>query len=180
MERGFGPSVVSGAVNGTAAWSAYALLEFGFASVLFRLSRPHAVFSTWHWKLTAMLFLGYLIAGPVCGALAGAGAWTLRRRVRISVAAAAPFTVVLAFGLHVAVNSEARRFWLLVASGVLGALLLIRPWNDRAGWLTNYWMISVLLLGLGQVLGLREMGVAGQLGARLDVATWLLAAFLLG
>ena len=180
MERGFGPSVVSGAVNGTAAWSAYALLEFAFASVLFRLSRPHAVFSTWHWKLTAMLFLGYLVAGPICGALAGAGAWVLRRKVRISIEAAATLTLVLAFGLHVAVNAEARGFWLLAASGVFVALLLVRPWNDWAGWLTNYWMVSLLLLGLGQVLGLREMGVAGQLGARLDVASLLLAAFLLG
>ena len=155
-------------------------MEFAFASVLFRLSRPHAVFSAWHWKLTAILVLGYLIAGPVCGALAGAGAWILRRKVRISVEAAATLTLVIAFGLHIAVNAEARRFWLLAASGVFGALLLIRPWNDRAGWLTNYWMVSVLLLGLGQVLGLREMGVAGQLGARLGVATLLLAAFLLG
>ena len=179
MEKDFRRSVVSGAIHGTAAWSAYALLEFAFASVLFRLSRPHAVFSTWHWKLTAMLFLGYLIAGPICGALAGAGAWILRRRVRVSVEAAATLTLVLAFGLHVAVNPEARRFWLLAAAGGLGALLLIRPWNDRAGWLTNYWIVSGLLLGIGQLIGLREMGVAGQLGARLGVARLLLQAFLL-
>src|SRR4029434_429928 len=127
MERGVGASVVSGAIYGTAAWSAYALLEFAFASVLFRLSRPHAVFSTWHWKLTAMLFLGYLIAGPICGALAGAGAWILRRKVRIPVEAAATLTLVLAFGLHVAVNAEARRFWLLAASSAFAALLLVRP-----------------------------------------------------
>ena len=74
MEKAFGRSVVSGALHGTAAWSAYALLEFAFASVLFRLSRPHAVFSTWHWKLTAMLFLGYLIAGP------SAVRWPARQR----------------------------------------------------------------------------------------------------
>jgi hypothetical protein len=170
MEKGFRRSVISGAIHGTAAWSAYALLEFAFASVLFRLSRPHAVFSTWHWKLTAMLFFGYLFAGPICGALAGAGAWILRRKVRISVEAAATLTLVLAFGLHGAVNAEARRFWLLAASGVFCALLLIRSWNNRAGWLTNYWIVSGLLLGIGQLIGLREMGVAGQLGARLG---WL-------
>src|SRR5258708_1414345 len=85
VNGGFGRSVASGALHGAAAWSAYALLEFLFASVLFRLARPHAVFSAWHWKLTAMLFLGYLIAGPVCGALAGAAAWTLRRRTQLSV-----------------------------------------------------------------------------------------------
>ena len=59
------------------------------------------------------------------------------------------------------------------------ALLLIRSWNNRAGWLTNYWIVSGLLLGIGQLIGLREMGVAGQLGARLGVASLLLEAFLL-
>jgi len=180
MERGFGPSVVSGAIHGAAAWSAYALLEFAFASVLFRLSRPHAVFSAWHWQLTTILVLGYLIVGPICGALAGAAAWLLRPRVRISTESAATFTLIVAFALHVGVNGHASQFWLLAASSVLGALLLIRQWNDRVGWLTNYWIVSVLLLGLGQVLGLREMGVAGQLGARLGLATLLLAASLLG
>src|SRR5713101_343812 len=180
MRPGFGLSVATGALHGTAVWSAYALLEFAFASVLFRLSRPHAVFSAWHWKLTARLFLGYLIAGPICGALAGAAAWILRGKVRISVDAAATFTLVLAFGMHVGVDAAANRFWLLAASSVFGGLLLIRRWNDRAGWLTNYWIVSGLLLGFGQVLGFQEMGFAGQLGARLGVATWLLAAFLLG
>jgi hypothetical protein len=112
MERGFGASVASGALHGTAAWSAYALLEFAFASILFRLSRPHAVFSSWHWKLTAMLFLGYLIAGPICGAVAGATAWILRRHVQVSVQAAATFTLVFAFGLHVWANADGSRFWL--------------------------------------------------------------------
>ena len=176
MERGLGPSVAAGALEGTAVWSAYALLEFAFASVLFRLSRPHAIFSSWHWKLTAMLFLGYLIAGPICGALAGAAAWILR----ISVETAATLTLVLAFGLHVWVTPEASRFWLLCASSLFAGLLLVRRWTDKASWLTNYWIVSFLLLGLGQVLGLKEMGVAGQLGARLGMATLALAIFLLG
>src|SRR5258708_33295761 len=122
MNGGFGRSVASGALHGAAAWSAYALLEFVFASVLFRLARPHAVFSTWHWNLTAMLFLGYLIAGPVCGAVAGAVAWTLRRKMQISVEAAAGFTLVFAFGLHLALNARAGRVWLLVAATLCGAL----------------------------------------------------------
>ena len=44
--------------------------------------------------------------------------------------------------------------------------------------LTNYWIVSGLLLGLGQVLGLQEMGVASQLGARLGVATKVLTVLL--
>jgi hypothetical protein len=177
MERGFGRSVAFGALQGAAAWSAYALLEFTFASVLFRLTRPHAVFSAWHWKLTAMLVLGYLIVGPICGALAGAAAWMLRGKVRVSVAGAATFTLVLAFGLHIVMSTQDSRFWLLAATSVLGALLLVRQWNDGAGWLTNYWIVSGLLLGIGQLIGLQVMGVAGQLGARLGVARLLLEAF---
>src|ERR1035438_6971952 len=100
MEKNFGRSVASGALYGAAAWSAYALLEFLFSSVLFRLARPHAIFSSWHWKLTAMLLLGYLIAGPLCGAAAGAAAWMLRRRVQLSVEAAATFTLGLGFAGH--------------------------------------------------------------------------------
>jgi arylsulfatase A-like enzyme len=178
MKEGLGRSVASGVIFGAAAWSAYALLEFLFASVLFRLARPHAVFSTWHWRLTAMLLLGYLIAGPVCGALAGVAAWILRRKVQISIEAAASFTLVFAFGLHLVLNGEAGGFWLLSAAGAFAALLLIPQLHDKAGWLTNYWIVSGLLLGLGQVLGLQEMGVASQLGARLGVASKVLTVLL--
>jgi arylsulfatase A-like enzyme len=180
MERGLGRSVASGALQGAAVWSAYALLEFLFASVLFRLARPHAVFSAWHWKLTAMLLLGYLSAGLACGSVAGVSAWILRRRAALSIEALASFTLVLAFGLHVALSTVASRFWLLGAAGVFGALLLSSRWRDRAGWLTNYWVVSGLLLGFGQEFVFQEMGVASQLGARLGVASMLLAVLLLG
>src|SRR6476659_1359281 len=103
MEQTFGRSVASGALHGAAVWSAYALLEFVFASVLFRLTRPHAVFSTWHWNLTALLLLGYLIVGFACGALAGAAARSLRR-FQLSIESAATFTLVFAFGLHLVEN----------------------------------------------------------------------------
>jgi hypothetical protein len=83
----------------------------------------------------------------------------------VSVEAAATFSVVLAFGLHLALNAEPHRFWLLAATCLLCALLLIPQWNQRAGWLTNYWVVSGLLLGFGQELGFQEMGLASQLGA---------------
>ena len=146
--------------------------------MLFRLVRPHAIFSWWHWKLTAMLLLGYLIAGLVSGAAAGATAWILRRRTQISAAAAATFTLVLAFALNLALHTEAHRFWLLGACGVFGGLLLIPRWNARAGWLTNYWIVSGLLLGFGQEFVFQEMGVASQLGARLGMASIVLAVLL--
>jgi arylsulfatase A-like enzyme len=180
MRIGFGRSVALGTLHGVAAWSAYGLLEFLFSSVLFRVVRPHAVFASWHWKLTAILLLGYLVAGLAFGAAAGAAVWMWRRRVQVSGAAAATFSVVLAFGLHLALNAEPHRFWLLAATGLLGALLLIPQWNQRAGWLTNYWIVSGTLLGFGQELGFQEMGLASQLGARLGLASIVLAILLLG
>src|ERR1035441_5158495 len=181
-ESDFGRSVVSGAISGAAAWSAYALLEFVFASVLFRLTRPYAVFTAWHWQFTAMLLLGYLTVGIGCGAAAGAAAWMSRRSVHLNIESAATFTLVLAFGLHLLFWRKANpsRFWLLAAAGVFGALLLIPRWGGRAGWLTNCWIVSGLLLGFGQELGLKGMGVASQLGAPLGKATIILAALLLG
>src|SRR5437899_12733147 len=112
MEKPFGRSVASGALQGAAVWSAYALLEFVFASVVFRLTRPHAVFSTWHWNLTAQLLLGYLILGLACGALAGAASWTLRGSLQLSVESAATLMLVLAFGLHLAWNTGTSQLWL--------------------------------------------------------------------
>ena len=103
--------------------------------------------------------------------------WSLRR-FQLSVESAATFTLVFAFGLHLAWNAGTSQIWLLAAAAAFASLLLIRRWNDGAGWLTNYWVVAGLLLGFGQLLGLREMGVANQLGARLGIASLVLAAIL--
>ena len=52
--------LVSGAIYGAAAWSAYAVVEFVFSSVLFRVTRPYSGFTAWHWKLTGLLMIGFL------------------------------------------------------------------------------------------------------------------------
>ncbi len=180
VQKDLGRTVAAGALHGAAAWSAYALLEFLLSSVVFRLARPHAVFSSWHWTLTAILLLGYLIAGSVCGAAAGAAAWLLRPRVHLPVEAAATFTLLFAFGLHLALDPQARSPWLVAAAAAFGVLLLVPRWRTGTGWLTNYWIMSGLLLGLGQELVFKAMGVASQLGAPVTVASIALAVLLLG
>src|SRR5215510_9949071 len=60
-----------GAFWGAAAWSAYAVVEFAFSSLLFGFTRPYAVFPAWHFQLTALLVLAYLVIGPVTGAIGG-------------------------------------------------------------------------------------------------------------
>jgi arylsulfatase A-like enzyme len=179
MHKDFGRNVASGALRGAAAWSAYALLEFLLSSVIFRIVRPHAIFSSWHWTLTAALMLGYLIAGSLCGAVAGAAIWLLRSRVILPVEAAATFTLLLAFGLHLALDSQADSPWLLAAVVVLGVLLLVPRLRTATGWLTSYWVMPGLLLGLGQLLVIKDMGVASQLGAPVKLASIALTALLM-
>src|SRR5262245_50278049 len=64
-------SIARGALFGAGTWSAYAVTEFVFSSVVFRLSRPYAIFPVWHWGLTALIVVGYLVWGVMAGLLAG-------------------------------------------------------------------------------------------------------------
>src|SRR6266700_3180053 len=73
------PQIGVGAMFGAAAWSAYAVAEFIFSSVVFRYSRPYAVFTSWHWAPTAYLILGYLVCGLLSGALVGLVVARLRK-----------------------------------------------------------------------------------------------------
>src|SRR5689334_7105493 len=68
-----------GALFGASAWAAYAVTEFVFTSVVFRLTRPYAEFTTWHWGLNALVAGGYLAVGLVLGALTGLILWAMRR-----------------------------------------------------------------------------------------------------
>ncbi|MEO8595845.1 MAG: sulfatase [Candidatus Solibacter sp.] len=173
-------SVASGAWTGTAVWSAYALVEFLFSSVVFRLTRPHATFSSWHWALTAGLLLGYVVAGALCGAAGAVAGWLVRSRALVEVEVAATLSLLAAFGLHLVFNFQSNSPWLMLVTLILGGLLVIPAWRTGTGWLTNYWIVSGLLLGLGQVLALQGMGVASQLGARLGLASLALWVILGG
>ncbi len=165
--------VAAGAIYGAAAWSAYAVVEFVFSSVLFRLTRPYSLFTAWHWKLTSLLAIGYLIAGPLRGTLAGLRIWRLRDSASVRVHPArvlelgASLTLALAFTINLAAVHELPYggIWMLL-SGVAFIILLAAGigsarWIDRPGLLTNYWVISGLWLGLGQKFAL-ESNMAAQ------------------
>jgi arylsulfatase A-like enzyme len=183
--------VFGGAAYGAAAWSAYAVVEFLSSSVLFRLTRPYATFTPWHWKLTGELLLGFLVVGPILGAVAGFLLWLLRNTegVRVSprraLEIAASLTLSLAFLVNVLLapgnTNGSTRLWL----SALGFVLLLavslrsRTWMDRIGLLANPWIISGLLLGLGQYFALADMMAAAQLGARIGSWSMLLGIALL-
>jgi arylsulfatase A-like enzyme len=159
-------------------------VEFVFSSVIFRTTRPYSIFTTWHWKLTAELLLAYLAIGLASGALAGYLVWLKRdgEAVRTNPARAlelaAAVTLALGFEVHVlmAQGTQHGGMWLQLAAVIFLLLLLVAlrsvQWMNRLGLLTNYWVISGLLLGVGQEHSLLEMDSAAQLGA--SIQKWAL------
>lgn len=183
--------LVGGILHGVAGWSAYAAIEFAISSIVFGILRPYATFTPWHWRLTAILLAGFGIAGALAGLLAGLLVWFVRRRsldvrqVPDVLQKTAGLTVTLAFLANLLAGfGDAQGYVPLFVVGVLLAgvqiaAVLSDRWRERAGLLANYWVTAALLLGAGTEIKLREMGVAGQLGARLDVWSWALGAALL-
>ena len=175
--KGLARYLTLGVVQGLAAWSAYAVLEFLVSSVLFRLGRPYARFTTWHWELTGQLALSYIVTGVILGALIGLLVFRFRNTPRLSGAPialvmehTAALTLTLAIAIHLATQPAAPDIWwkLLFLPLALAAAILLairsRVWSTRFGLLTNPWVVAGLFLSGGQVSALQFMGVARQLG----------------
>jgi len=187
---GVGHYLRLGVIQGWAAWSAYAVIEFLFSSVLFRLSRPYARFTTWHWTLTGQLVLAYMAAGAVLGGLAGLVIFLLQKSPRVAdrptalvVEHAAALTLTLAIVIQLAAQPAAPDIWwkLLAIPLVLADLLVLaiytKRWSTRFGLLTNPWVIAGLFLSGGQVSSLQFMGVAQQLGISIQPWYFILLGF---
>jgi arylsulfatase A-like enzyme len=183
--------LLGGALWGLAAWSAYAVVEFIFSSVIFRLTRPYAVFPVWHWQLTALLTVTYLAIGICAGALAGGTFYLLRRRIhhsdsRLGLEYAATMPLALALMANGIVilfaNYGYKGIWEALVAAICLTLLLagiLSPeWSKRTGLLTNAWLICGLTLGLGQEFELLNMGVAAQLGSPITQAVIAVGVFL--
>jgi arylsulfatase A-like enzyme len=181
-----------GIMQGLAAWSAYAVLEFLASSVVFRLGRPYARFTTWHWTLTGQLVIAYLAHGVVFGILAGALLFLFRNTRRLSggraalaMEHAATLMVMVAVTLDMSHYPSPPDGWwknVVVAVALIALLLLAmgsEAWSRRLGLLTNPWMVAGLFLGFGQVFALEDVGVAGQLGISIGLWFYLLTGCLL-
>ncbi|HEX8985166.1 MAG TPA: sulfatase, partial [Bryobacteraceae bacterium] len=177
-------------MEGAAAWCAYAVLEFIFSEVLYALARPYTSFTPWHWRMTALLAASYAVFGLVAGAAAGWAVWSLRLRSRRAPPeACATLTLVLAFAVNMVANplsASGKPVLLAAAAGfaaLLGAALWSERWSERLGLLTNAWVVSGLLLGLGQEFALlelqdsaRTLGTGVWLGSAALAAVWIAAA----
>jgi len=185
--KGLRQFLALGMVQGVAAWSAYAAIEFLAASVLFRLVRPYARFTAWHWTLTGQLAVAYLAHGVFFGALVGLVLFFLRDRSRLAGGQAAlvtehasTLTLTVAVAIDMSGNPMHPEGWwkLLLVPLALSAILLLaigsERWSKRLGLLTNPWVVAGLFLSLGQVSVLEDMGVAGQLGVSLQLWYYLL------
>ena len=186
-----GQAVLWGAVLGAAGWSAYAAAEVVFASLLFGFTRPYAVFRPWHWQLTGMLLIGYLVVGAVAGALSGLAVFALRQMGWVRkdspavLEAAAAFTLVAAVVWNTAANAMGLTgaIPVLIAALVYILLLLVEfrsdLWSQRFGMLTNPWVIAGVLLGVEQVADLMDMASGQQLGGNIALAVLLLEGALI-
>jgi arylsulfatase A-like enzyme len=162
-----------------------------FASLLFGLARPYAVFTPWHWQLTVLLLVGFLAAGALLGAVAGLAVFGIARagifqdNASTVLESAAALTLLAAYVGNTLAGSLSLPGGvpLLIASLCFTALLLVEMgssrWSGRLGLLTNPWVISGVLLGLEQEFDLLNMGTAQQLSGDVPLAAALLAGLLI-
>jgi arylsulfatase A-like enzyme len=150
------------AYHGAVAWTAYAVLECWFASVLPAIIRPEAEREPHNAAFLALLFLLYPILGAGLGVLSGFAIRAARllpllgRNARFDrlASSAATLTVLAAIGVNVAVHLDPRVLDLsiLMLAVVLAIALLLHmgtsAWADRLAFMTNPWTASTLLLGL--------------------------------
>lgn len=179
-----GPQIARGALFGAAAWSAYAVVEFFCASVVFRLSRPYAILPNWHWHLTMLVIAGYFFCGILAGALVCLAACFLRTGEGSpgTTEPLATLTLAIALIVNLIADSGLRNGGgvQLVLALLFVALLLLAlrspVWRGRLGWLTNAWVIAIVWLGTGLAYTFRRYYVASQLGKPIDLAVTGIAA----
>ena len=138
--------------------------------------------------MTALLMAGYLVGGIVAGVLVGAVAYLVRSRSRLGPAATIERFAVLALLGALVYNVLSAPFlgkgWFpqLFATLFFVAFVLVSfrstIWLDRLRYLTNPWVVSFFSLGLGQDLGLRDLGVARQLTDSINLWAFVLGGLL--
>jgi arylsulfatase A-like enzyme len=164
--------ILLGVLQGVTVWAIYAVVEFLLSAVLYRATRPYAVFASWYWDLTGPLIIAYFMCGAAAGVIAGLVVYSLedvrlgqRARPALLLEHAVALTLVLTFESYVLTRAD----WPQgkVALLIVGALLIVLilhaivsdKWSERLTLLVNPWTAVTLLLGTG-----REFAFLSMLG----------------
>jgi len=155
-------SICLGAVYGVVAWTAYAVVECWFSSILPWIIQPNQPFQQLNLGFTALLFGLYAAIGLISGGLAGLGlrmvagriSWLDKTPPAIVLLAAATVSVIFAFVVNLLVRFQ-------VGTSIVGLLSLSllltlglvlsvgsTMWSRRLRFLTNPWSVCLVLVGL--------------------------------
>lgn len=149
-------TVVTGAVSGLRVWFAYGIIELVLTCFVPALFHSDTRILPWQWRLIAMIFGVYALAGVVFGAAGAAFVSRIRSAEGSSEGAqrlAALLSLVLAFVANLLsawplAGSEYLALGIaIVLSGAFFAALISNAWLRRVRFLANPWAVSLLLLG---------------------------------
>jgi len=164
------------------AWTAYAIVECVFVSIVPWLVTPQYAYNPLHWGFTATLFLLYPAIGVALGVLCALAVAALAPRHSVLPtsrprfhAAAGSFSLVVAcaanlllFARHIDLSEVPALSLSLLLIVALGLSAFSSRWSDRLSFLTHPLTVSLLLLGPPFVTGqLSASRVAAKAAANL-------------
>lgn len=159
-------NVSAGIICGIMAWTAYAIVEACFSSILPWMIKPSYDYVPLHWGFTALLFVIYPLIGLILGGLSGlcfsvvAGRIQFLQKVQPATffSVVTTSTLVLAFDVNLVANGSIGlpelpplSTSLLLAFG-LGLSTKSSIWGRRLRYLMNPWTASMILLGLAWIV----------------------------
>ena len=145
-------SILKGGLAGLFAWLTYAVVEFVLALVFPRFWTPEVQLLSWQWPTIGILFTAYASWGLLLGAAGGMLLAWRGAHLQQTYRAMASLSLVLTFGANLVyawplARSEEIALAVAVGLGVMFCLALSsNGWQRRTVFLTNPWIVSMLLL----------------------------------
>jgi arylsulfatase A-like enzyme len=124
-------------------WMLYAAFEYSFSSLIPAALNSDAMFSPWHWRLTAELAIAYAVIGVVAGSIAGA----LSRSER-ALRGVVLLTLISAFLLNAGFIETTEFEWADLETCAAAILLAIVVWQNMGakGWNIQPWLVAAALV----------------------------------
>lgn len=132
-------------MTGLMVWTWYAAFEYSFSSLATAARNPEAIFSPWHWRLTAELIAAYALIGLALGAIIGALSHSERTK-----RGAALLSLIGAFLLHAGFVELSHFKWADLETCAAAVLLAILVWRNlrSESWIAQPWLVaSILIIG---------------------------------